>query len=117
MSQNDTPDLNLIFAALADPTRRALLGALLEGECRVGDLAGPLPMSLAAASKHLQILVRAGLVSQRRAGREKTCRLEPDALAAAFVWMRGYGAFVMDDYDALEACLEAVLGTGAQEPR
>ena len=114
MTPNNTPDLNLVFAALADPTRRALLGTLLEGECRVGDLAGPLPMSLAAVSKHLHILVRAGLVSQRRAGREKTCRLEPDALAVAFVWMQGYGSFALDDYDALEAYVGAVLGEGAQ---
>jgi DNA-binding transcriptional ArsR family regulator len=112
-----TPDLNLVFAALSDPTRRALLGALLEGERRVGDLAGPLPVSLAAVSKHLQILVRAGLVSQQRAGREKTCRLEPDALAAAFVWMRGFGSFSMDDYDVLEAYVGSILGTGAQERR
>jgi DNA-binding transcriptional ArsR family regulator len=105
-------DLDLIFAALADPTRRAILGRLLEGECRVGALAAPLPMSLAAVSKHLQILVRAGLVSQARAGRERTCRLEPDGLAAAFVWMHGFGAFATADIDALERWLEMGAGEG-----
>jgi DNA-binding transcriptional ArsR family regulator len=109
---NDAPatDLDLVFAALADPTRRAILGQLLDGECRVGDLAAPLPMSLAAVSKHLQILARSGLVSQVRAGREKTCRLEPDALRAAFLWMQGFGTFAADDFDALERYVELALG-------
>ena len=109
------PDLDLVFAALADPTRRAILRALLDGEQIVGDLAAPLPMSLAAASKHLAALTRAGLVSQRRNGREKTCRLEPDALAAAFLWMQGFGAFAMDDYDALERYVDRVLATDPSE--
>lgn len=104
------PDLDLVFAALADPTRRALLRVLLDGERSVSDLAEPLPMSLAAVSKHLQILGRAGLVSQVREGRVRSCRLEPDALAAAFVWMQGFGAFAMADYDALERLLDAALG-------
>jgi DNA-binding transcriptional ArsR family regulator len=110
MTETPALDLDLVFAALADPTRRAILGQLLDGECRVGDLAAPLPMSLAAVSKHLQILARSGLVSQVRAGREKTCRLEPDALRAAFVWMQGFGAFATDDFDALERYVELALG-------
>ncbi|WP_424931629.1 ArsR/SmtB family transcription factor [Amaricoccus macauensis] len=103
------PDLDLIFAALADPTRRAILRELLDGEQMVSAIAEPLPMSLAAVSKHLQILARAGLVSQRRDGRVRSCRLEPDGLAAAFLWMQGFGAFAMDDYDALERMIENVL--------
>ncbi|PJN96175.1 hypothetical protein CNY89_04075 [Amaricoccus sp. HAR-UPW-R2A-40] len=63
------PDLDLVFAALADPTRRAILTALLEGERNVGELAAPHAMSLAAISKHLQILARAGLIAQLREGR------------------------------------------------
>jgi len=110
MTGTPSPDLDLVFAALADPTRRAILGRLLEGERNVGDLAAPLPMSLAAVSKHVGILARAGLVSQLRAGREKTCRLEPDALAAAFVWMQGFGAFSTDDFDTLERYVEMALG-------
>lgn len=115
MESSDGPDLDLIFAALADPTRRAMLSTLLGGEQKVGDLAEPLPMSLAAVSKHLQILARAGLVSQLRDGRVRTCRLEPDGLAAAFVWMQGFGAFAMDDYDALERYIEAALAEVAGE--
>jgi DNA-binding transcriptional ArsR family regulator len=111
MTDPAPPDLDLIFAALADPTRRAILRELLDGERRVGDLAAPLPMSLAAVSKHLQILGRAGLVSQRAEGRVRTCRIEPDGLAAAFVWMQGFGAFAMADYDALERLIALSLGT------
>ena len=103
------PDLDPIFAALADPTRRAILSGLLDGPRNVGDLAAPLPMSLAGVSKHIAILARAGLVSQERAGREKTCRLEPDGLAVAFTWMQGFGAFALDDYDALERYFELTL--------
>jgi DNA-binding transcriptional ArsR family regulator len=103
------PDLDLVFAALTDPTRRHLLRALLDGEQRVGDLAAPLPISLAAVSKHLQILGRAGLVSQRAEGRVRTCRLEPDGLAAAFVWMQGFGAFATADIATLERLLELAL--------
>lgn len=103
------PDLDQIFAALADPTRRAILAALLTSERTVGDLAAPLPMSLAAVSKHVQVLGRAGLVSQQRTGRERTCRLEPDALAAAFVWMQGFGGFGAADIDALERYVELAM--------
>ncbi|WP_424928810.1 ArsR/SmtB family transcription factor [Amaricoccus tamworthensis] len=102
-------NLDLIFAALADPTRRAILRTLLDGERNVGDLAEPLPMSLAAVSKHLQILGRAGLVSQNRQGRIRTCRLEPDGLQNAFIWMQGFGAFAFEDYDALESWIERAL--------
>jgi DNA-binding transcriptional ArsR family regulator len=103
------PDLDLIFAALADPTRRAILRTLLDGPKRVGDLAEPLPMSLAAVSKHLALLQRAGLVSQQRDGRIRTCRLEPDGLASAFLWMQGFGAFATADIEALERILELAL--------
>lgn len=102
-------DLDLVFAALADPTRRAILRALLDGERSVGELAAPLPMSLAAVSKHVQALARAGLVVQQQVGRVRTCRIEPDALAAAFVWMQGFGAFATGDIDALERYLEMAL--------
>lgn len=101
--------LDRVFAALADPTRRQLLTALLAGERTVGDLAKPLPMTLAAVSKHLQILMRAGLVSQVRHGRERACRLEPDGLTAAFFWMRGFGGFDADDFEALERLVEDLL--------
>lgn len=104
------PDLDLVFAALADPTRRAILTALLDGERMVGELAAPHEISLAAISKHLAVLARAGLIAQTRAGRTTACRLEPDGLRAAGLWMQGVGGFAPEDYDALEALIEAALG-------
>jgi DNA-binding transcriptional ArsR family regulator len=102
-------DLDLVFAALADPTRRAILTGLLGGERTVGELAAPHAMSLAAVSKHVRILARAGLVSQTRAGRIVSCRLEPDGLRAAGLWMQGMGGFAPEDYDALERLVAAAL--------
>jgi DNA-binding transcriptional ArsR family regulator len=109
MTPSAAVDLDLVFAALSDPTRRAILRSLLGGEQKVTELAEPLPMSLAAVSKHLQILGRAGLVSQLREGRVRTCRLEPDGLGTAFVWMQGFGAFATEDYDALERLIDRAL--------
>ena len=110
MSPRRQPDLDLIFAALADPTRRALLTQLLDGERNVSDLARPFEISLAGVSKHLRLLTEAGLVDQRRAGREKTCRLDPDGLNAAFIWMQGFGAVAGVDLEAVERYLENLLG-------
>lgn len=101
-------DLDLIFAALADPTRRAMLTELLAGPRNVSDLAEPFALSLAAISKHLQILARAGLVHQERAGREKECRLEPEAMNAAALWIQGFGAFEGMDLDEIERLLSGV---------
>ena len=103
----DAPDLDQVFAALADPTRRAILTALLAGDRTVGDLAAPHAISLAAISKHLQILAHAGLVRQTRSGRATVCRLLPDGLRAAGLWLQGVGGFDPEDYDALEALLDA----------
>ncbi len=72
----------------------------------VTDVAEPFRMSLAAVSKHLSILTRAGLVTQERRGRIKWCRLEPDALHDAFIWMQGFGLFEPVNLDAFEAFLE-----------
>jgi DNA-binding transcriptional ArsR family regulator len=104
------PDLDLVFAALADPTRRAILTALFSGDRTVGDLAEPHAMSLAAISKHIGILVRAGLVEQARSGRRVTCRAIPDGLRAAGIWLQGAGGFDPEDYDALERLLAGVQG-------
>ncbi|MDR9481678.1 MAG: metalloregulator ArsR/SmtB family transcription factor [Salibaculum sp.] len=107
--------LDTVFAALADPTRRAILSMLLEDDMAVTDVAAPFAMSLAAISKHLAILTRAGLISQDRRGRVKWCRLEPDALRAASVWMQGFGQFDQIDLDAFERFLAGELATsGAQ---
>ena len=102
-------DLDTVFAALADPTRRAILTMLLEDDMAVTDVAEPFEMSLAAISKHLGILTRAGLISQEKRGRVKWCKLEPDALKSASVWMQGFGQFEPVNLEAFEAFLETEL--------
>jgi DNA-binding transcriptional ArsR family regulator len=101
--------LTQVFAALADPTRRAILSMLLEDDMAVTDVAEPFAMSLAAISKHLTILTEAGLISRERRGRVIWCKLEPDALRAASVWMQGFGQFDPVDLDAFERFLEQEL--------
>lgn len=97
--------LDAVFAALADPTRRRLVGLLLTGDRPVGDLATSFEMSLTAVSKHLGVLMRAGLVSQRREGRVRWCRLHPEGLGAAQLWLESLGQLAPLDLDALEARL------------
>jgi len=98
--------LDTIFAALADPTRRAILTMLLEDDMAVTDVAEPFQTSLAAISKHLIVLAEAGLISREKRGRVIWCKLEPDALRAASVWMQGFGQFEPVDLDAFERFLE-----------
>ncbi|MEM1352738.1 MAG: metalloregulator ArsR/SmtB family transcription factor [Pseudomonadota bacterium] len=104
-----TATLDQVFAALADPTRRAILTMLLEDDMAVTDVADPFEMSLAAISKHLTVLTAAGLISQEKRGRVKWCKLEPDALKAASVWMRGFGQFEPINLDAFERFLAREL--------
>ena len=101
--------LDPVFAALTDPTRRAILSMLLEDDMAVTDVAEPFEMSLAAISKHLGILSRAGLISQERRGRVVWCRLEPDALRDASIWMQGFGQFEAVHLDAFERFLRTEL--------
>lgn len=107
--------LDSTFAALADPTRRAILAMLLEDDMAVTDVAEPFAMSLAAISKHLIVLAEAGLISQEKRGRVKWCKLEPDALRAASVWMQGFGQFEPVDLDAFERFLASELPLTASE--
>lgn len=103
------PDLDTVFAALADPTRRAILIMLLEDDMAVTDVAEPFEISLAAISKHLTILARAGLIAQEKRGRVKWCKLEPDAMRDASIWMQSFGQFEAVNLDAFERFLEAEL--------
>lgn len=104
-----TQPLDAIFAALADPTRRAILAMLLEDDMAVTDVAEPFDMSLAAISKHLSVLTATGLISQEKRGRVKWCKLEPDALREASVWMQAFGQMDAVDLDAFEAFLAKEL--------
>ena len=104
-----TNRLDLIFAALADPTRRAILAMLLEDDMAVTDVAEPFKVSLAAISKHLGVLADAGLISRERRGRVIWCKLEPDAMREATVWMQGFGFFEPLDLDDFERFLAVEL--------
>ena len=103
------PTLDQVFSALADPTRRAILAMLLEDDMAVTDVAEPFDVSLAAISKHLGVLTAAGLISQEKRGRVKWCKLEPDALREASVWMQGFGQMDAIDLDAFETFLNREL--------
>ena len=105
-----TQRLDATFAALADPTRRAILTMLLEDDMAVTDVAEPFAMSLAAISKHLAVLAGAGLITQEKRGRVKWCKLDPDAMRAASVWMQGFGQFDPVDLDDFERFLAGELG-------
>ena len=101
--------LNSIFAALADPTRRDILVMLLEDDMAVTDVAEPFEKSLAAISKHLGVLTRAGLISQEKRGRVKWCKLEPDAMRNASIWMQSFGQFEAVNLDDFEEFLSNEL--------
>ena len=101
--------LNNIFAALADPTRRDILVMLLEDDMAVTDVAEPFEKSLAAISKHLGVLTRAGLISQEKRGRVKWCKLEPDAMRNASIWMQSFGQFEAVNLDDFEEFLSNEL--------
>ena len=103
------PSLDTIFSALADPTRRRILTMLLEDDMAVTDVAEPFEMSLAGISKHLGILTRAGLIAQEKRGRVKWCKLEPEAMREASIWMQSFGQFEALDLDAFEQFLEREL--------
>ena len=104
-----THTIDQVFAALSDPTRRNILAMLLEDDMAVTDVAEPFEMSLAAISKHLNVLTNAGLISQEKRGRVKWCKLEPDAMRDASIWMQGFGQFEPVNLDAFERFLAAEL--------
>lgn len=118
MVEHHPPALDDIFHALADPTRRAMLGDLGRGERSVGALAAPHRISLAAASKHVRTLERAGLLRRTVRGRTHVCALEPAPLAAAEAWLRHYTALWTARLDALEAALrrDATSAPGSGDP-
>lgn len=98
-------NIDKIFAALSDPIRRNILIMLLEDDMAVTDVAEPFDISLAGISKHLGILMRAGLISQEKRGRLKWCKLEPDAMRDAAIWMQSFGQFEAVNLEAFELFL------------
>lgn len=103
--------LDAVFRALADPTRRAMLKELAGQARSVGELAAPFDISLAGASKHIQVLERAGLVRREVHGRVHTCRLDARPLHEGAEWLRHYERFWNGKLDALEALLKADAAT------
>ncbi len=99
-------DLDRAFAALADPTRRAIVARLARGEAGVLELAEPFAMSQPAVSKHLKVLETAGLVSRRRDARRNLCRLEPEPLGRLSSWLGTYREFWEASFDRLDAYLD-----------
>ena len=98
--------LDNTFSALADPTRRAILARLAQGETSVSDLARPFPISLPAISRHLRVLEQAGLLERRKRGRVHHCRLRPVPLKQAVQWLDRYRVFWEGQLDGLAAFLK-----------
>ena len=98
--------LDTTFAALSDPTRRAILARLALGETSVTDLARPFAMSLPAVSKHLKVLERAGLIARGREAQWRPCRIEPRALKDIDDWLNHYRRFFDESFDRLDAYLQ-----------
>ena len=106
-------DLSATFAALADPTRRAILARLATGEATVSALAEPFAMSLPAISKHLKVLERAGLVSRGRDAQRRPCRIEAKPMQVAAEWLERYRQIWEAQYERLDALLAEMQGKPA----
>lgn len=98
--------LDLVFQALSDPTRRSMMHSLRSGERSVGELAEPFDMSLAGASKHVQVLQRAGLITRRKQGRTYFCAINAEVFQAAYQWFEEYSEFWNSRLDKLTELLE-----------
>ena len=101
----DAPNLDRVFAALANPTRRAILARLVEGEAMVTELAEPLEMTQPAVSQHVRVLEDAGLIARRIDGTRRPCRLSPGGVATADAWLTLLRDALVSNYDRLDALL------------
>lgn len=110
------PDLDQCFAALADPTRRALLARLAQGEASVQDLARPFTISQPAISRHLKVLEDAGLIETRIAGTSRPRRLRPEAMAELWHWLGQYRALWEAQFQRLDAVLDTLDDTSPEGP-
>src|ERR1700734_4202192 len=107
----DDRNLNAVFSALADPTRRAIVHRLATGEGSVGELAGPFQLSFQAVSKHVHVLEHAGLIERSRRAQQRPCRLRPDALRDASGWLGDYRQLWESSFDRLDEHLTKKKGT------
>jgi DNA-binding transcriptional ArsR family regulator len=109
-----SPHLDATFAALADPTRRAILARLAQGEASVNELAEPFDMSQPAISKHLKVLEQAGLISRGRDAQRRPCRLETRPMAEATSWLERYRTLFEARFDRLDSLLEEMKADRAK---
>ena len=109
MSKIAADHLSVTFAALADPTRRAILARLAQGEAPVTELAKPFDLSLPGISKHLKVLQRAGLITQGRNAQWRPCRLEPARLQEASEWVGEYRRFWDERFQRLDQVLQELI--------
>ena len=107
--------LSRVFRALADPTRRAILERLSQGEASVSELAEPFEMSLPAVSKHLKVLEQAGLITRGRDAQWRPCRLEVEPLKDVDAWMSPYRQFWEESFDQLDDYLQELQGKGRKD--
>ena len=112
-----TDRLSATFAALADPTRRAILARLALGETSVTELAQPFEMSVPAVSKHLKVLERAGLIARGREAQWRPCRIEPRALKDVDAWLERYRRFWDESLDRLDAYLRQMQAKESKEKK
>ena len=110
-----TDQLSMTFAALADPTRRAILARLAQGEATVNELAEPFALSLPTVSKHLKVLQHAGLISQGRSAQWRPCRLEAAPLQDVANWAEGYRRFWDENFDRLDEYLQELQAPGKDQ--
>ncbi|HEU4348799.1 MAG TPA: metalloregulator ArsR/SmtB family transcription factor [Actinoplanes sp.] len=103
-----TDPISDVFAALADPTRRAILSRLADGEATAGELAAPFPVSAQAISKHLNVLERAGLITRTREAQFRRCRIAPAPLRDLAAWVGQYRRLWEERYDALGSYLNTI---------
>ncbi|MBB3657280.1 DNA-binding transcriptional ArsR family regulator [Rhizobium sp. BK650] len=113
--QTDT--LSAAFAALADPTRRAIIARLAEGEASVNELAAPFDMSLPAVSKHLKVLEKAGLISRGKEAQWRPAKLEPMAMKSIADWLEQFRRFWESSFDRLDGYLQKIQRTDDSDPR
>lgn len=115
MEKYSADHLSVTFAALADPTRRAILARLAQGEASVTELAKPFDLSLPGISKHLKVLQRAGLITQSRNAQWRPCRLEPARLKEASEWVGEYRRFWDESFQRLDDVLQDLIQKEKQD--
>ena len=117
VERQQSAELDRVFSALADPTRRAILRALTRSPSTINEIAKPFPVSLNAVSKHVMVLERAGLVRREIKGREHHCWIEPHPLRQADAWLEQYRRFWEESFDRLDEYLKEIQSKHRKEKR